>query len=266
MGYIYLITCLVTKRQYIGQTTNTVEDRWDEHRAKARQVIYHKDEDDERLREQGILHSYLYNAMAHYGIQNFTIETLEESPDEDLNYNEKFWISELNTLSPNGYNLMSGGGSGGKHSDVTRELISKTKCKNVDENRNAKLRGLPPYVSYRNNPAKGGEMIRVNNHPLCKGKNFLVKEYDNCFEKTRAAVIVFMFELEVSGEKYSRPKIGADEFADMPGLCKTPKGYRVNKVHKGKNYDKRFQRKDKTDEENKQAAIAYYNDLIKKLI
>jgi group I intron endonuclease len=264
MGFIYLITCKIDGKLYVGQTINTVEDRWAEHLSKGRQMIYHQDSDPERLRKQGILQSHLYRAMAIHGLDNFSIEELEECTDEELNDKEAYWIETLDTLAPKGYNLMTGGGSNGQHSEVTKKRISQTKQLNVDNTRNPKLEGLPPYVSYRYNPAKGGEMIRINKHPKCPGKNFLVKEYGS-FEATKAAVLTFFGELEKTDVVYSRPKIGGDEFKDMKGFSKIKNGYRVNVVRNGRNYDRKFISKNKTDDENKQAALEHYNDLMERL-
>lgn len=265
MGFIYLITCQISGKVYVGQTINTVEYRWEEHKSKARQMIYHQETNVEVLKKQGIFHSHLYRAMAIHGIERFSIETLEECDDDELNIKEKEWIKTLQSLSPKGFNLMTGGGSGGNHSDVTKKRISQTKQNNIDKvsNRNPKLLGLPACVAYRNNPKKGGEMLRVNNHALCHGKNFLVKEYGT-FEDTKAALLAFLKELEQNGVPYTRPKIGGEEFANMPGFGKNKHGYRVNIVRNGKNYDRKFHGKE-SDEDKKKRAIEYYYSLLEKL-
>jgi group I intron endonuclease len=53
------------------------------------------------------------------------VETLETvgSMDE-LNAREQFWISDLNSLAPNGYNLCSGGMNGRISSEETKERQS----------------------------------------------------------------------------------------------------------------------------------------------
>ncbi|GJQ43892.1 MAG: hypothetical protein JETCAE03_33900 [Ignavibacteriaceae bacterium] len=85
-------------------------------------------------------------AIKKYGIKNFKKEILEDNINEKklLCEREKFWIKELNSFVPNGYNLTSGGDGGttlgfkGKHhSKETKELISKLyKIKFTQEMRN----------------------------------------------------------------------------------------------------------------------------------
>lgn len=88
-GYIYKITNKVNNKSYIGQTRYTVEFRW-------RQHIHKKD------------NTYFHNALHKYGIENFTVETLEECEANLLNEREIFYIAKYNTFKE-GYNLTIGG-------------------------------------------------------------------------------------------------------------------------------------------------------------
>ncbi len=95
MGYIYKITNIINNKCYIGQTTRTIEERYEEHLAHARR---HENR-------------YLYDAMNHYGYDNFTVEMLEEAPLAQLNDLEIHYITTYKASNPNfGYN-MTGGGS-----------------------------------------------------------------------------------------------------------------------------------------------------------
>ena len=58
MGYIYKITNTINNKIYIGQTSKTIEERFKAHISKAKQHI----------------NRYLYDAMNHYGYENFIIE------------------------------------------------------------------------------------------------------------------------------------------------------------------------------------------------
>ena len=72
---------------------------------------------------------------------------------------------------------------------------------------------MPPYTSYGKNDKHGREWILIQNHPLCKLKNFYVKKYGS-IENTKEAVRQFLKNLEESGvphnsnrKKYTkRPK------------------------------------------------------------
>ena len=93
MGLIYKITNTITGKEYVGQTTRDISARWREHKSKSSP-------------SDG---SYLHNAIAKYGESNFTIEEIDNCPDEIINEKEIEWISILNTYYPNGYNLTVGG-------------------------------------------------------------------------------------------------------------------------------------------------------------
>lgn len=71
----------------------------------------------------------LYNSLMKYGVENHTFEVLITlSEDEDvvttLNTLEAELILKLNTLSPNGLNLQTGGGNH-KCSNETKDKMSK---------------------------------------------------------------------------------------------------------------------------------------------
>ena len=88
-GIIYKITNKVNGKSYIGQTRYTIEFRWKQHQHK-------KD------------NTYFHNAIHKYGIDNFSIEILEECDIKDLNSREIFYIAKYDTFK-NGYNLTIGG-------------------------------------------------------------------------------------------------------------------------------------------------------------
>ena len=67
MGYIYKITNIINQKSYIGLTTRTVEEHWQEH---LRAMQNYKEKRP------------LYSALYKYGISNFTVETIEEINNE----------------------------------------------------------------------------------------------------------------------------------------------------------------------------------------
>lgn len=67
----------------------------------------------------------LYAAINKYGENSFKVDLIETCKNRDeLNEREIFWIKELNTLSPNGYNLTKGGDAG-VMSDETKAIMSE---------------------------------------------------------------------------------------------------------------------------------------------
>ena len=102
---IYKITNLLNGMIYVGQTTRTVEERFKAH-TKA--------------------DSYIGRAIRKYGVENFSIEILEQCETlEQLNKREIFWIAYFNCKKPNGYNLTDGGdgSTGWTPTEETREKI-----------------------------------------------------------------------------------------------------------------------------------------------
>ena len=89
-GIIYLIVNLINGKKYVGQTYQKLEERIKQHVS--------------CIKKRGV-----DLAIQEYGIDNFSYEIIEECPIEKLDEREIFWIAELNTRFPNGYNLTNGG-------------------------------------------------------------------------------------------------------------------------------------------------------------
>lgn len=95
MGNIYKITNTVNGKVYIGKTVIGVENRWRKHQTEAQ-------------REDRGYKSALYDALNKYGVDKFTIETIETCPNDALDIRERFWIKYFNSYVY-GYNLTVGG-------------------------------------------------------------------------------------------------------------------------------------------------------------
>lgn len=111
---VYLITNLITKKMYIGQTILSLEHRWGQHKS-----------DSKRMR--GPLH--LVHSIRKYGSEQFFMQLLHEcETKEEMDFVEMFYIILLNTKAPNGYNLTDGGDgtqgfSGWKASEETKAKL-----------------------------------------------------------------------------------------------------------------------------------------------
>ena len=92
-----MLTNEVTGKSYIGQTKHSVK----------RRVQWHK-RDAKKNRP-----TLIAQAIRKYGIENFTITTLDDDIDNDyIDDSERYWIKKMNTRMPNGYNMDAGGRRG----------------------------------------------------------------------------------------------------------------------------------------------------------
>lgn len=107
IGYIYKITNKINGKIYIGQTIQSVKDRWYRHCGKS-----------------GIskaeLNTHFKRAILKYGKENFTIETIEVCDSTKLNDRERFYISYYDSYT-NGYNSTIGGQDGLKPFKTSKE-------------------------------------------------------------------------------------------------------------------------------------------------
>lgn len=108
------MTNLINSKIYIGQTINTLEYRKNQHfreaRSKRRNTVY------------------FHNALNKYGYDNFIFEEIDcADTQEELDEKERYWIKYYDSNNKNkGYNLDSGGQSGGVKSEETKRKIGET--------------------------------------------------------------------------------------------------------------------------------------------
>ena len=176
---IYMITCKITCKSYIGKTIGKIRQR----------VMYHLNGNT-----PGCV--ALHSAIKKYGKENFTWEVLHENViPELLSMFEMEAINTYNTLSPNGYNLTAGGETGfqseetiqkrtetlranppmlgRKHSEKSKQQmsISRTGSKRPPETRkkmsNAAM-GHPTSTETRQKISKANTLPQRNNvHKMC---------------------------------------------------------------------------------------------------
>ena len=82
---IYKIENLINGKVYIGQSIH-IERRWQEHCQPSSRSLVGK-------------------AIQKYGKERFTFQILEECAEEQLDEIEERYISEYNSVVPNGYNI-----------------------------------------------------------------------------------------------------------------------------------------------------------------
>lgn len=110
---IYRITNTITQKSYIGQTKNSLKERW-----------YHHCYDAFKRKNKNFK---IYNAIRKYGTESWILETLENIEDINLlNEREQYWIKRYDTFH-NGYNSTTGGDGGKIVSLETKEKMSKSR-------------------------------------------------------------------------------------------------------------------------------------------
>lgn len=95
-GFIYKITNQLNGKAYIGKTTKSIEERF---------KVHIKDSKRENCKDR-----LLYRAFNKYGIENFSIEVVEEVSLEYLSNREIYWIGYYHSYGQ-GYNATIGGDS-----------------------------------------------------------------------------------------------------------------------------------------------------------
>lgn len=109
--YIYIITNNLNNKIYIGQTINSVEQRFKEHCRKNNTAID--------------------KAIKKYGKENFSVETLcTANSIDDLNELERYYISLADSKNPKiGYNMCDGGNntSGYHHKESSKIKMSNSR-------------------------------------------------------------------------------------------------------------------------------------------
>jgi group I intron endonuclease len=110
---IYCLSNSIDTLIYIGQT-------WDEYEA--------------RMGTNGVGYRSspgIYAAIQKYGTDKFSYTTLKSTISQaEANNLEAFYIEQYNSTDPDiGYNFMSGGGSGGRHAEETKQKIGENNAK-----------------------------------------------------------------------------------------------------------------------------------------
>lgn len=102
---IYRIVNKITGLSYVGQTIVSMKKRWSDHTTKKSCP-------------------YLAAAIKKYGKENFSIDILGTYDTlQALNDAEEYFVDYYNCIAPNGYNLKAGGGSYGKHSEMSKQKM-----------------------------------------------------------------------------------------------------------------------------------------------
>jgi group I intron endonuclease len=193
IGYIYSFT-FPNSKQYIGQTIRPYLERWRQHK-KVSKMPSAKEYDH-----------LMYRAIRKYGWDNILKDVICSCNIEQINDLEILYIAKMKTLSPDEYNMTTGGSqnmimskeSRTKMSNKAKERFSNpdaiakisdaakkrfadpdekkahsARMKNRDTSsfrRCEETKDLPKYVTISRNQT--GIRYRIAGHPNCKSKYF----------------------------------------------------------------------------------------------
>src|SRR5208337_1564004 len=124
---VYKITNSINNKAYVGQSQQTLEERWTKHKYDAKRNVY----------------NHFYKAIRKYGTDCWKLEVLEEIEDiSNLNEAEMKWIEHYDTFNRDkGYNSTNGGENGKIVSEETKEKMSQARLgKKFSEEHKEKLR------------------------------------------------------------------------------------------------------------------------------
>lgn len=152
---IYKIQNINTGLIYIGKTKVTAGKRWSDHLSSAKRSKTH-----------------IGRSLHKYGKDAFSFEVIDIAEDEkSLNEKEKFYIYHFKSLSPNGYNLTTGG-EGGSLSEETKSKLSNSHARLHGKERSSRKEFSIIKEEF---PALYNEMVRLNRSTYQQGKTSPMK-------------------------------------------------------------------------------------------
>jgi group I intron endonuclease len=145
---IYVITKKEDGKQYIGQSVDCFE-RWKQHQSP-------------KKGSTGIK-----GAIMKHGVDQFTFQVLEECTRDKLNEREIFYIAEMKTLAPDGYNLTTGGGQGHEKSAELKKKISaagmgRTHSPETKAKMSASAMGHTRNVGIKKKPMSEEQKVKIS--------------------------------------------------------------------------------------------------------
>jgi hypothetical protein len=185
MAEIYLITS-PSGKMYVGQCVKVLANG-KKHGYMARWKLHVRD----ALKNKNYCRA-LCSAIRKYGPDNFKIKKVMSCLEKDVNFFEQLNIMYYDTLTPNGYNLTTGGSNGRQSQETSLKKSISLKGKNKGRIMNKRIRknpednNLPKYVR-RYTDSSGKEGYRIMHHPKGPSKSFLSK-YKTMNEKFKDCI------------------------------------------------------------------------------
>ena len=165
--YIYKITNTVNGKTYIGQTINKVQQRWKEHCKPSRASV-----------------SVISLAIQKYGKENFVFEVLDTADSiEELNAKEQMYIASFSCISPNGYNLNSGGNNYADSEETRNKKAKARKLWTLTEESKKKIsiiKSGKPVTEHAKYTQKLGKHLKSLYKDTSKGVRYSTR--DNAYQ------------------------------------------------------------------------------------
>ena len=152
MPYIYKITNNINQKIYIGKTIRSINERFREHKRDS-----FKEECENRP---------LYRAMRKYGIQNFSVELIEETDNPEER--ERYWIEYYGSFK-NGYNATLGG-DGKSYIDYDLVVAAYRELKNCIE--------TAKQLNIHEDTVRN--ILKIKNEPILSSTEVTKAKYGNC--------------------------------------------------------------------------------------
>lgn len=158
LGIVYIITNSINGKVYIGQTIQSLKDRWYGHC----RINCSKNEADMCIKR----------AILKYGKENFNIRELERCRVEDLDEREIYYIDLYNSFN-NGYNSTKGGRSGVK--PLKLDINQQNSCIDLYK-AGFSFRNIAKEFSVDKATIK--HIIKINNIPLRSTRTYKLCQED----------------------------------------------------------------------------------------
>ena len=207
---IYKVTNKINGKIYVGQTVGDLNRRRSAHLSSVKTDKYD---------------IYFYKAIKKYGKENFDWVILEKcNTIKELNEKEEYWIKELNTTAPDGYNLKSGGNNSTHHKESIKKMKKVKEGKYIGEKNPfygkkhtdesiKKMKENRLDTKGENNPMYGKKHTKKS---LKKMKELKIGENNPFYGKFHTEETL----KKMSGEKHSHAKLTESDVIDIRELYK----------------------------------------------
>lgn len=211
-GYIY---CHISpsKKRYIGQTTTSLKERWNNGYGYRESPVFYQ-----------AIQKYGWNNFEHLILEKIELEDYSALKDE-LDKKEIYWIKSYNSITPNGYNVESGGSGLGKRSLTSRISQSKTKLK---EKVPSKEELNFYYIEKKMSIEETSKIFQISESSL---KNWLdwyeipIHNFGPQEEKIKGISYELLYDL------YINQKLSQQKIADLLNVSESTIGRRLKKYN-----------------------------------